>query len=240
MARLVDGVLLSVLFKLELEFTGLSGGVTLFAFFGSAGAGLKGGRLSFGFAVTAGLFVTLLVSFGSLLLFITSGGFTFFVSGNVQLETKSGLFDSFGFKFMNEAMRFKEIPSLTFFGSSGRGFCGTPAECMLRGLLGKSGDMGTVGAALTGPKVFDPCKGDMSSFAVQVEASRMGLDITGLGAMGTSVSSFSVGAFFSMGVREKPLKLPKKFTEGLMLPGGLLSESLRRRLELISSGLDRV
>ncbi|KAF9823654.1 hypothetical protein SFRURICE_019161 [Spodoptera frugiperda] len=136
-------------------------------------------------------------------------------------------------------MRFKEIPSLTFFGSSGRGFCGTPAECMLRGLLGKSGDMGTVGAALTGPKVFDPCKGDMSSFAVQVEASRMGLDITGLGAMGTSVSSFSVGAFFSMGVREKPLKLPKKFTEGLMLPGGLLSESLRRRLELISSGLDR-
>lgn len=78
-------------------------------------------------------------------------------------------------------MRFKEIPSLTFFGSSGSGFCGTPAECMLRGLLGKSGDMGTVGAALTGPKVFDPCKGDMSSFAVQVEASRMGLDITGLG-----------------------------------------------------------
>lgn len=64
--------------------------------------------------------------------------------------------------------------------------------------------------------------------------------LTGLGAMGTSVSSFSVGAFFSMGVREKPLKLPKKFTEGLMLPGGLLSESLRRRLELISSGLDRV
>lgn len=46
--------------------------------------------------------------------------------------------------------------------------------------------------------------------------------------------------FFSTGVREKPLKLPKKLTVGLMFPLGLLSESLRRRLELISSGEERV
>lgn len=58
--------------------------------------------------------------------------------------------------------------------------------------------------------------------------------------MGTSVSSFSVGAFFSIGVSENPLKLPKKLTEGLILPGGLRSESLLSRLELISSGLDNV
>lgn len=213
-------------------------------------------------------------------------------------------------------MRFREMPSLTFLGSSGRGFCGTPVECTLSGLLVKSGEIGTVGAVLTGPRVLDPCSGDISSFAVQVDASRMGLDMTGRGGgfatvvgatsvfsgatrdfillrtelsllsrdgpavpgVGTTgnggalrrtgfrtlwpitdwqllpvlwtgvilallptgsvlvgsvvgVSSFS----FSMGVSEKPLKLPNKLTEGLAFPAGLRSESALSRLELMSS-----
>lgn len=76
----------------------------------------------------------------------------------------------------------RDIPSLTFLGSSGKGFCGTVPECMLSGLFGSAGDVGgMVGAALVGPNVLDPWRGEMSSLAVQVDASRMGLDMTGRG-----------------------------------------------------------
>lgn len=88
-------------------------------------------------------------------------------------------------------MRFSDIPSLTLLGSSGKGFWSTLlAECILNGLVGKSGDaLGTVGAALIGPKVLDPCSGDINSFAVQVEASSIGLDMTGRDGGLTGVSS---------------------------------------------------
>lgn len=55
-----------------------------------------------------------------------------------------------------------------------------------------------------------------------------------------SVTVVSVSSGLSIGAREKPLKLPKKLTDGLIAPVGLLSESLRRRLELMSSGFDTV
>lgn len=54
---------------------------------------------------------------------------------------------------------------------------------MLKGLFGRSGEAtGTLGACLMGPRVLEPWSGEINSFAVHVEASRIGLDMTGLGA----------------------------------------------------------
>lgn len=89
---------------------------------------------------------------------------------------------------------------------------------MLNGLFGKSGVIGTVGAALIGPKVLDPCRGDISSLAVHVEASRMGLDITGLGG-GLATTGGVTSSVFSLLIKALILfctVLFVRLTEGLV------------------------
>lgn len=91
---------------------------------------------------------------------------------------------------------------------------------MLKGLFGRSGEkLGTVGAARIGPKVFEPWSGEISSFAVHVDASRIGLDITGLGAgLDTIVSSSGFSDPINAFIRFCT-ELLVLLTEGLVLVG---------------------